>query len=97
MQQITIYHGEYRGFDITFSNGITASVQMGKGETCTHSLIEYECTRGINAEVVAIDKKGDFITKEIAPEMMGIDNDIIGYMPPDQIAEFLYKCKNYNK
>lgn len=100
MSEINLYHGPanggYKGFGITFENGVTASIQFGKGESCSPANEYPERTEAMNAECAAL-YNNEFVTKFIVPEMVGIDDEIICYASPDEIADFIKKCKDWGR
>ena len=69
------------GFQITFANGITASVQFDGGNYCEHRNIANPSgaspKQSRDAEVIAWDKDGKYITKAL------------GWRTPDEVAAFL--------
>lgn len=89
-----------KGFTMTFENGLTASVQWGLGNYCDNHL-NYELgfdgttsAESNNAEVAVI-KDGDLI-----PLKLFIDNandEVEGYLTPEQIVDFLVKVKEYKE
>lgn len=82
-----------KGFQITFSNGVTLSVQFGFGNYCNNrngDMFDVQGqTASKTAEIALFDKEGNWITKE-ALVATGInfdpDDDVEGYVTPDQIA-----------
>ena len=72
-----------KGFQITFSNGWTASVQWGFGRYC-HTRDEEKPKQSATAEVAAVAPNGDFISMN--PE----DSDTVkGWQSPDDVLAFL--------
>lgn len=91
-----------KGFRMTFENGLTASVQWGRGNYCENHFNEEldfmgtKPARSDDAEVAVFSQDGKFL--EIArflPEDCSYDYDVAGWLTPDQIAEFLMNVKNY--
>lgn len=82
-----------RGFQVTFSNKITISVQFGWGSYCTNRdgdmFSSVGDTQSPNAEIAVFDSDGKWLTQE-ALIATGIDNDpgddVKGYVTPDQVA-----------
>lgn len=89
---------ENKGFQITFGNGVIASVQWGAGNYCDNHFpadgdFSYRKSAQSNtAEVAAIDSQGNFITASVCPDAM---EDVMGYLSPEEVLEFLNQCKNY--
>lgn len=72
-----------KGFQITFSNGWTASVQWGLGMYC-HSRDEEMAKESKTAEVAAIAPNGDFVP------MNPKDLDCVkGWQSPNEVLGFL--------
>ena len=85
MLRITPRLGAYagNGFQITFSNGWTASVQWGLGMYC-HTRDEEKPEQSATAEVAAIAPNGDFVS------MNSEDSDTVkGWQSPDDVLTFL--------
>lgn len=89
---------ENKGFRITFENGVIASVQWGAGNYCDNHLpadMDFSFSKSAQsdtAEVAAMDSQGNFITTSIVPDAM---DDVLGYLSPEEVLEFLNQCKNY--
>jgi len=72
-----------KGFQITFDNGWTASVQWGYGMYC-HTRDEQEPKESQTAEVAAISPKGDFV------KLYAEDSDTVkGWQSPADVLAFL--------
>lgn len=86
------------GFQISFPNNITVSVQFGPGNYCDNHNTEsiwnnpsgiYKC---INAEVAIIDSSnGNWLTKQCWQEVFNeeIYDDVVGYVTSEQIAKVI--------
>ena len=89
-----------KGFQMTFENGLTASVQWGAGNYCenhfTGDTTYMTDAESNNAEVVVMDSVGRFLNaNEFVPEeKQDWMDDVVGWMTPDQVVEFLYNVKN---
>lgn len=90
-----------KGFQMTFANGLTASVQWGRGNYCGNYYNEEQAThcRGAQcntAEVAVWDKNGkwlnacDFTTEDVC------GSDVCGHMTTEQVVDFLCAVKNAN-
>lgn len=92
-----------RGFQITFSNSVTISVQFGYGNYCTNRDGLLESPRGDtqspDAEVALFGHMGNWLTREALIET-GIDtdpgDDVMGYVTPDQVALLVAWAAGYN-
>jgi len=72
-----------KGFQITFSNGWTASVQWGLGLYC-HTRDELKPKESQTAEIAAIAPNGDLVKMD--PE----DSDTVkGWQSPAEVLAFL--------
>jgi hypothetical protein len=82
------------GFQITFENGWTVSVQFGRGNYCSNrtewnpiSASDRILFQSEDAEVAAWDENGIWYRFE---------NDTVkGYCKPDEVADFIAKVKAY--
>ena len=94
---------ERKGFQITFENGLTVSVQWGAGNYCSNyydrdyrAVIDKEST---TAEAAVWSENCwvnamDFLTGEFPTEYQGYA-EVAGYLSADEIAELLISVKNY--
>jgi len=77
-----------KGFQMTFANGYTISVQFGNGNYCDNhdygEIVSFEqpVPPSRNAEVAVWDKDGHWV------QLSGHD-DVIGYQTPDDIAAII--------
>jgi len=90
-----------RGWHLTFSNGVTVSVQFGPGNYCQNRHLSIDDPSGYasrlhalecpSAEVAVWDRSGKWITKDIA-KALGLDesDDVLGYVNPDTIARIIH-------
>jgi len=81
-----------KGFQITFANGVTVSVQFGYGNYCANKIPDklitsQEC---INAEVAVWDKD-EWITQKYDPELV-----VMGHVTPDKVAKIIGWAQAYN-
>lgn len=74
------------GFQMTFENGYTISVQFGFGNYCENKLSGKNSSK--NAEIAIFDSEDNFIQVE------GMNGDVKGYCNADEIAEYIHKVKN---
>lgn len=92
-----------KGFHMTFENGLTASVQWGRGNYCENHFNENLgfCGNGPDAHSndaeVAIIYKGDLIDiGNFLPEHCSHDGTVAGWLSPEDVLYFLNKVKEYN-
>lgn len=93
-----------KGFQMTFENGLTASVQWGAGNYCdnhfTNDLDEIYCKRDMQSDTaeVAVIYKGKLIDyiDEFLPEPCHNDGTVAGWLSPEDVLYFLNKVKEYN-
>jgi hypothetical protein len=85
------------GFQIVFDNGITISVQFGRGNYCEHKMNkDLEFGRFIDnhesndAEIALFDHNGNWVTKEAALAI-GEDayDDVLGWCDTAQVWKFM--------
>lgn len=87
-----------KGFQMTFDNGLTASVQWGAGNYCdNHCLMNFSFSKDAesNTAEVAVLYNGDLI--EITPfitEDVSTDGDVAGWLSPSEIIDFLVRVRN---
>lgn len=94
-----------KGFQIQFENGVLASVQFGAGNYCENrSSMDFMCQNDAtsdDAEIAAIYKgegefKDEFITQEVWPDRCSCYDDVVGWLSPEEVLEFLNKCKEFD-
>ena len=71
-----------KGFQITFANGYTVSVQFGYGNYCDNRYGN-DGAKSANAEVAAFKSHGGEWVK------LGEHDDVIGYQTPDQVLAIM--------
>ena len=87
-----------RGFQLTFSNGVTVSVQFGPGNYCDNYNMDYRLDNNYkileskDAEVAAWTKEKQLITRELIPDC---NDDVKGGLTADEVFEFIRKAKEY--
>ena len=91
-----------KGFQMTFENGMTASVQWGAGNYCDNHFpedMDFSCSKDASSDTaeVAIIYKGDLIDfiDEFIPEECSTDGTVAGYMSPEDVLYFLNKVKEW--
>lgn len=90
-----------KGFQITFDNGITVSVQFGSGNYCSNR--DYgvyapgaKVPACDNAEIALFDKTGKWLTKKAAKSVAKekLSDDVVGWVKPEQIAKYIaWACR----
>jgi hypothetical protein len=85
-----------KGFQITFANGYTVSVQWGNGNYCEKKQyggygeeMKHQVWESPNAEVAVWDKNGDWVRPA------GINDDVKGYQTPEEVAEIIEKVSKW--
>lgn len=90
-----------KGFQMTFENGLTASVQWGAGNYCDNhfpSDIDFSCSKDAQSDTaeVAVIHNGNLINIErFLPEECSFDDVVAGWLTPEQVLCFLNKVKEY--
>lgn len=91
---------ERKGFQITFENGLTVSVQWGAGNYCENQYCgDFYHTKdeeSRDAEVAVWSSErwlnaNNFVSDEEAPWC----NDVVGWLTPEQVVDLLMRVKNY--
>lgn len=91
-----------KGFQMTFENGMTASVQWGAGNYCDNHFPEdmddFYCKRDMSSDTaeVAVIYKGDLIEiSNFLPEDCSHDGTVAGWLSPEEVLYFLNKVKEF--
>jgi hypothetical protein len=89
-----------KGFQITFKNGITVSVQFGAGNYCKNHNLDNNPFRQIpdftnspNAEIAIEDNEGNYITAKFDSQN---GQNVIGWCNTDKVMKALNWAQNYN-
>lgn len=91
---------ERKGFQITFENGLTVSVQWGAGNYCDNRYNpNFSRTKDAaceNAEVAVWCNErwlnaNSFLSEEDADWC----DDVVGWLTPEQVVDLLYRVRNY--
>ena len=84
-----------KGSNMTFANGITASVQWGAGNYCdNHFSKDFSFSKEASsntAEVAAWNENDEWVTNKFCDTC----DDVAGYLSPDEVLQFLNSCANY--
>ena len=93
-----------KGFHIEFENGLSASVQWGRGNYCDNHFNDKLDFRGTipaesnNAEVAVFGVSGEFLAiEQFLPNGCSSDDTVAGWLTPDQIVDFLVNVKNVRR
>jgi hypothetical protein len=83
-----------KGFQMTFENGWTISVQWGAGNYCTRGRLNSNPMADMKAEVVSSPDCEIMIFKVEQNFNFGND-EVKGYCDADEVAEWIWKVKNF--
>jgi hypothetical protein len=88
-----------KGFHMTFKNGLTLSVQFGKGNYCKNYSIPWEKEReqGLtceDAEIAVWDRADAWITKEFVDDAKESDG-VAGHISVEELAGVIAKIMEY--
>jgi len=94
MKQPEFYYCTRPGFQMTFENGWTVSVQWHNGAYCNNKGFEYapgseQYPNAATAEIAAWNSKREWYD-------FGSDT-VLGYQTPDQVVTFMEYVKNFSK
>lgn len=89
----------HKGFQVTFPNGVTVSVQFGPGNYCGHYPDMGDWSEPANArewesgdaEIALFNTDGDWLTKEACLDLTGEEagDDVLGYQKPEDVLKYL--------
>lgn len=92
-----------KGFQMTFENELTVSVQWGAGNYCDNHFpedLDFTCSKDAKSSdaEVAVIYKGEFLdpTHFIDEEISG-DGMVCGYLTPEQVAKIIYNASTMSK
>jgi len=82
---------ENKGFQLTFQNGWTISVQWGKGNYCSNRNLETKDESMLEA------KSAEIAIWDINNESYKINGSdlVLGWVTTDEVAEWIEKVKNF--
>ena len=92
-----------KGFQITFENGLTASVQWGAGNYCDNHFpkdYDFSCSKDASsttAEVAVIRGREFLDAGDFIPEDCSSDGTVAGWLTPEQVLYFLNKVKEWRE
>lgn len=82
---------------LKFKNGYEISITNGFGSYCENKFKSELFTPSVGQVIesedceIAIIYKGKFITRKFIEDV----NDVLGYVSPDELANIIYRVKNY--
>lgn len=85
-----------KGFQMTFENGLTISVQWGAGNYCQnqhnfdHDNPFGHDMKSKNAEIAIFDEHDDFIDPRLFIDC-STDGQVAGWLSAEEVAELIYK------
>lgn len=84
---------ENKGYQLTFTNGYTISVQFGRGNYCMNRRTEQnpfmrDIWESSDAEIAVFDPKGNCIALEGT-------NYALGYLNADEVAQWIDKVSKF--
>lgn len=91
-----------KGFHITFSNGVTVSVQFGVGNYCQHHNNSFDLMgtkkdnyrwESLDAEIAIWLRNGNWITREFKDN----GDNVLGWQSSEQVLEALNWAKNHTE
>ena len=89
-----------KGFNMTFENGLIASVQWGAGNYCDNHFPEdmdfsfSKDAQSDTAEVAVFDGVNMIDIDDFLPEGCRHSDTVCGWLTPEQVVDFLYNVKN---
>lgn len=83
-----------KGFQMTFENGLTVSVQWGDGNYCDnyskYGIMDIPAReidlKSSNAEIAVWDADGKWVTKEFFPDIAA---DVVGRLTADEVGNLI--------
>lgn len=93
-----------KGFQITFENGLRASVQWGAGNYCDNHFPKdrdfsfSKDAESNTAEVAVLGTDGEFVDiMPFLPKDCSSDGTVSGWLTPEDVVDFLMNVKNYKE
>lgn len=90
-----------KGFQMTFENGLTASVQWGAGNYCDNHVpvdMDFSCKKDAysdTAEIAVLHGRKFLNTSHFQPEEdRDWMDDVAGWLTPEQVVDFLVRVMN---
>lgn len=88
-----------KGFQMTFANGLTASIQWGAGNYCdNHLSMDFTFSKPAEsscAEIAVWDTRDNWLDPNNFCEGVGGDGMVAGYVSADQVAQFLFNVSQW--
>lgn len=91
-----------KGFQMTFENGLTISVQWGAGNYCQnqhnfdHDNPFGHDMKSKNAEIAIFDERDEFIDPRLFIDC-STDGQVAGWLSAEEVAELIYKVSTAEK
>ena len=92
-----------KGFQITFENGLTASVQWGAGNYCDNHFpddCDFSCSKDASSTTaeVAVIRGIEFLdVGDFLPENCSSDGTFAGWLSPEQVVYFLNRVSEHKE
>ena len=93
-----------KGFQITFENGLSASVQWGAGNYCDNHFpkdMDFSFAKDAQSDTaeVAVIYKGDLMEDidRFLPDNCSSDGQVAGWLSPEDVLYFLNKVKEFKE
>ena len=91
-----------KGFQMTFENGLTASVQWGAGNYCdNHFPADFDFSfskdaESNTAEIAVLDSQREFLDpQDFFPYEISNDGMVAGYLTPSEVVDLLVAVRDY--
>lgn len=89
---------DHKGFQLSFKNGLTISVQFGGGNYCSNKKIPIGSERHnsnlvcLNAEIAIFPSSDQgWLTNRFLPKKRG--TDVVGWVEPDEVASLIRRVQ----
>lgn len=91
-----------KGFQMTFENGLTASIQWGAGNYCDNHFPadrDFSFSKDAEsntAEIAVFDNRGEFLDpQDFFPYEISNDGEVAGHLTPSEVVDFLVAVRDY--
>lgn len=91
-----------KGFQMTFENGLTASIQWGAGNYCDNHYptdMDFSCSKDAEsntAEIAVFDNRWEFLDpQDFFPYEISSDGEVAGYLTPSEVVDLLVAVRDY--
>jgi hypothetical protein len=91
-----------KGFQVTFTNGLTVSVQWGAANYCDNrarnlTADDMRELSSTTAEVLVENESGRNLTSKVAPRGANSDGLVVGWASPDTVAAIIHAAANWKE